>query len=232
MTTAQPGPGLTQRALAEFLGTALLLLGVIGSGIMAQRLSTDAGLQLLQNAFATAGVLAAIILAFAWVSGAHFNPAVTLTARLLGEVSTQTAAAYIGAQFAGGSTGAVLANLMFELDPINWSTTDRSGIHLWLAEVIATLGLLLVIWGVVRAGRADAAPYAVAAYIGGAYYFTSSTSFANPAVTVARTMSDTFAGIKPSSAPGFVLAQLIGALFAVGLIGVVFSGHDRNDNRD
>ncbi len=223
MTEQTYEPGLAQKALAEFLGTAFLLAGVLGSGIMAQRLSEDVGLQLFQNAFATAGVLAAIILAFGWVSGAHFNPAVTLAARLLGELTTKTAVVYVAAQVVGGIVGAIAANLMFELDAVNWSTHERSSANLLLSEVIATLGLLLIIWGVVRGGRADAAPYAVAAYIGGAYYFTSSTSFANPAVTIARTMSDTFAGIKPSSAPAFIVAQLVGVAIAVVLIGVVFT---------
>ena len=228
MTVQTYEPGLAQKAIAEFLGTGFLLAGVLGSGIMAQRLSEDVGLQLFQNAFATAGVLAAIILAFGWVSGAHFNPAVTLTARLLGELTTKTALIYVAAQIVGGIIGAMAANLMFELDAVNWSTTERATTNLLLSEVIATLGLLLIIWGVVRGGRADAAPYAVAAYIGGAYYFTSSTSFANPAVTIARTLSDTFAGIKPSSAPGFIVAQLLGVAIAVGLIGVVFARGDED----
>ncbi len=223
-------PALRQRALAEFLGTHFLLVGVIGSGIMAQRLSDDVGLQLLQNAFATSGILAAIILAFGWISGAHFNPAVTLLARALDELDSTTAVAYLGAQLGGAISGALVANIMFDLPAVNLSTTERGSLNLLLGEVVATLGLLLIIWGVVRAGRADAAPYAVAAYIGGAYYFTSSTSFANPAVTVARTLSDTFAGIKPSSAPGFIVAQLLGTTLALVLIPVVFA-HDPSPTR-
>lgn len=214
---------ISQQALAEFLGTAMLLIGVIGSGIMAERLTSDVGLQLLQNALATAGVLVAIILSFAWVSGAHFNPAVTLTARLLGELETRQAALFMAAQTAGAAVGACLANLMFDRSVVSLATTDRAGSHLIVAEVVATLGLLLVIWGVVRSGNTQAVAFAVAAYIGGAYYFTSSTSFANPAVTLARTLSDSFAGISPSSVPGFVGAQFLGVAIAVLLIRRVFA---------
>lgn len=214
---------LSQQVLAEFIGTTMLLIGVIGSGIMAERLSTDVGLQLLQNALATAGVLVAIILTFAWVSGAHFNPAVTLTARLLGELETRQAVAFVAAQTAGAGAGACLANLMFDRSIVSFSTTERTGSHLFLAEVVATLGLLMVIWGVVRSGETQAVAYAVAAYIGGAYYFTSSTSFANPAVTLARTLSDSFAGISPSSVPGFIGAQLLGVGIAALLIRRVFA---------
>lgn len=213
-----------QRAVtAEFVGTAFLLIAVIGSGIMADQLSDDVGLVLFQNAFATAGALLALILAFAGVSGAHFNPAVTLVQWRLGGVDRTTAGYYLAAQFGGGVTGAVAANVMFELDPVVWSTRDRSSVALLISEVIATLGLLLVIHGVVRSDKAErqsptAVALAVAGYIGGAYYFTSSTSFANPAVTVARTLSDTFAGIEPASAPGFIGAQLVGTVIAIGLI--------------
>ena len=173
--------------LSEFVGTAGLLAGVVGSGIMAEQLSPgDVGLQLLQNAFATAGVLVALILALQKASGAHFNPAVTLAARMSGELTTRAAALYVAAQLAGAVLGVVLANLMFDLAPIELSTKDRSGAHLLLAEFVATIGLVAVIHGVVRSGRAHLAAYAVGAYIAGAYYFTASTSFANPAVTVAR----------------------------------------------
>ncbi len=213
---------LRSKLAAEFVGTAFLLAGVIGSGIMAERLTEDPALQLFQNAFATAGVLVALILAFAAVSGAHFNPAVTLADRLLGGIDTGTALAYIAAQVSGGVLGVVVANLMFDLPAVNWSTKDRSDPNLVLAEVVATIGLVLVIFAVVRSGRAAAAPYAVGGYIGGAYYFTSSTSFANPAVTIARTTSDTFAGIDPSSAPAFVVAQVIGALLAVALVRLIY----------
>lgn len=213
----------TRQALtAEFVGTAFLLAAVVGSGIMAENLSDDVGLQLLQNAFATAGVLVALILALAPASGAHFNPAVTLTERALGGIDTRTAAAYVACQVAGGVVGVGAANLMFDLPVIEWSTKDRSDPNLVFAEVIATLGLLLVIYGTVRSGRASVVAFAVGAYIGGAYYFTSSTSFANPAVTIARTVSDTFAGIRPASAPAFIVAQLAAVAIAVGLIKVLY----------
>lgn len=205
-----------RKALAEFIGTALLVTAVVGSGIAAQRLSPDdTGLQLLENAAATAAALVAIILAVGPVSGAHLNPAVTIADRVLGGISNRDALAYIAAQMTGGGTGAVIANLMFSEPAIEWSTKTRSGGGLWLAEVVATFGLLLVIFGVVRSARPSAAPLAVGAYIGGAYFFTASTSFANPAVTAARTLSDTFAGIEPTSAPAFVGFQIIGAAVAV-----------------
>lgn len=209
---------LARRLLAEALGTGLLLVAVIGSGIMAQRLSHDVGLQLLENAAATAGALAGLILMFGPVSGAHFNPVVTLSFRLLGGVATGDAAAYVVAQVVGGAGGAVLANLMFDLPAVELSRTARASGALWLSEVVATVGLLLLIHGVVRSGRAAVVPFAVAAWIAGAYWFTSSTSFANPAVTVARTLSDTFAGIEPASAPMFVLMQLVGLAVAVALV--------------
>ncbi|MEL7207655.1 MAG: aquaporin [Actinomycetota bacterium] len=214
--------GLTRRVLAEFVGTGFLLAGVVGSGIMAERLTDDVGLQLFQNAAATAGVLVALILALGPASGAHFNPAVTLADRVFGGLDTRTALAYVCAQVSGGILGVVLANLMFDLPAITLSTKERTGADLWLAESIATLGLLLVIFGVVRSGRAGAAAYAVGAYIGGAYYFTSSTSFANPAVTVARTLTDTFTGIDPSDAAPFVAAQLVGTALAIALIRVIY----------
>ena len=214
---------LARRALAELVGTAFLVAAVIGSGIAAERLSPgDTGLQLLENAVATAAVLVAVILAVGPVSGAHLNPVVTVADRLFGGVDTTTAGAYIGAQVAGGALGAVVANLMFDLPAVEWSTTGRSGSGVWLAEVVATLGLLLVVFGVVRSGRASVAPFAVGAYIGGAYFFTSSTSFANPAVTVARTLSDTFAGIEPASAPAFVLAQLGGGALAFAVVRTLY----------
>jgi len=211
---------MTQRALlAEFVGTAGLLAGVVGSGIMAERLSPDdVGLQLLQNAVATAAVLVALILALQPASGAHFNPAVTFAARLSGELTTRAAFAYTAAQVAGGLLGVSLANLMFELPAIELSTKVRAGSHLLLAEFLATLGLVGVIHGVVRSGRAHLAAYAVGAYIAGAYYFTSSTSFANPAVTIARALTDTFAGIAPANAPAFIVVQLAAAAAAVPLL--------------
>jgi glycerol uptake facilitator-like aquaporin len=208
---------LPQRLVAEATGTALLVAVVVGSGIFAERLSSDLGLQLLANSTATAGGLVALILAFAAVSGAHFNPVVSLADRLAGNLTTRELAAYSTAQVTGALAGAVVANLMFELGPATFSTHERSSGGLWLGEVVATFGLLLVILGVVRSGKAAVAPYAVAGYIAAAYWFTSSTSFANPAVTIGRTITDTFAGIAPSSAPAFIAAQLVGAGLAIAL---------------
>lgn len=209
---------LGRRVTAEAVGTGLLVAVVIGSGILAERLSPgDVGLQLLENSLATAGGLVALILAFGSVSGAHFNPVVTLAERFFGGITTREALAYVPAQIAGACGGAVIANVMFELDPINLSTHARSSAGLWVGEIVATFGLLIVILGVVRSGRSNTAPFAVAGYIAAAYWFTSSTSFANPAVTVGRTLSDTFAGIKWSSAPAFVAAQLVGGIGAMAL---------------
>jgi glycerol uptake facilitator-like aquaporin len=208
--------GTARAALGEFLGSAGLAAVVVGSGIAAQRLSPgDVGLQLFENAFATSLGLTVLILVFVPVSGAHFNPVVTLADRVLGGISTRDALGYIPAQVLGGCLGAMAANVMFDLDAVNVSDHARSSGALWFSEVIATMGLLLVILGVVRSGKAHMAPFAVGAYIASAYWFTSSTSFANPAVTIARTLSDTFAGIKPSSVPAFVVAQLIGGALAV-----------------
>ncbi len=189
---------------------------------MAARLSPDdVGLQLFQNAVATAAVLVAIIAIFGTIS-ADFNPAVTIGAWLLGHRAGRDVAPLIVVQVIGAVAGTVLANLMFDLDAATWSTTSRSGGHLWLSEVVATVGLLLVVFALVRAGRTAHLPYVVGAYIGGAYYFTSSTSFANPAVTVGRTLSDTFAGIDPSCAPMFVVMQLVGVGVAVVLLRALF----------
>ena len=196
---------------------------VVGSGVAAQRLSRDdVGLQLLQNALATAGGLVALILAFGPVSGAHFNPVVSVADFVFGGLGGRELTAYIGAQLFGAVLGAVVANLMFDLDPVSWSSNDRSGAGLWLGEVVATVGLLVVVFGVVRSGRTAVAPFAVASYIGAAYFFTSSTSFANPAVTVGRAFTDTFAGIKPASVPGFVLCQLAGLLVALVLVRTLY----------
>lgn len=211
-------PTIDRRVCAEAVGTALLVAVVIGSGIAAQRLSPqDVGLQLFENSVATAGGLVALILAFASVSGSHFNPIVTLAQRAFGEMTSRDALSYISAQIAGGCAGAVIANVMFDLNPIELSTRVRSGSDLWVGEVVATFGLLIVTLGVVRSGRASSAPFAVGGYIAAAYWFTSSTSFANPAVTIGRTLSDTFAGIKWSSAPAFVAAQLVGGAAAIAL---------------
>lgn len=207
---------LARQATAEGLGTALLVAVVVGSGIMAQRLSPDdVGLQLLENSLATAGGLVALILAFGSVSGAHFNPVVSLADRAFGGLTNTALAVYVAAQVAGACLGAALANLMFDLPAFDTSTHVRTGGGLWLGEGVATFGLVLVVLGVVRSRQGAMAPYAVAGYIAAAYWFTSSTSFANPAVTIGRTLSDTFAGIRPSSAPGFILAQLGGGILAV-----------------
>ncbi len=211
---------LPKRLTAEFVGTFFLLLAVVGSGIMAQNLSTDIGLQLLQNSFATAGALTCLILTFGRVSGAQFNPVVTLWARLEGDLDTKSALNYVVVQVMGGILGVMAANVIFELDAINWSTRDRSDPALWFSEIIATFGLLMVIIGVVRTRKDHWVAVSVAAYIAGAYFFTSSTSFANPAVTIARTFSDTFAGIEPASAPMFILCQFIGCILAIAVMGV------------
>lgn len=207
---------LKRRALAELVGTAFLLTAVVGSGIAAQRLSPgDTGLQLLENAAATAAALIAIILMVGPVSGAHLNPAVTLAARVTGDLTTTEAVAYVGAQVGGGLLGVAVANLMYSLPALELSTTARSSPGLWLGEVVATLGLVVLVGSLTRSGRTSAVPFAVGAYIGSAYFATSSTSFANPAVTVARAFTDTFAGIAWRSVPAFVVAQLAGAGLAV-----------------
>jgi arsenate reductase len=207
---------LARRASAEAVGTALLVAVVVGSGIAAQRMSpNDAGLQLLENALATGAGLVALILAFGSVSGAHFNPVVTLADRILGGTTTRDGCVYAIAQVTGACIGCIVANVMFSLAAINVSTHTRSSGALWFSELIATFGLLIVIFGVVRSARASLAPFAVGAYITAAYWFTSSTSFANPAVTIGRMLSDTFAGIAPSSVPMFVVMQLAGGLVAV-----------------
>ncbi len=217
-------PALPRRLLAEFLGTALLVAAVVGSGIMAVRLSPgNVGLQLLENSIATAFALAALILTFGPVSGAHFNPVVSAADWWLGRrhrtgLTGRELAGYAAAQTSGAVAGAVLANLMFELAPVGLAGTTRSAPHLWLGEVVATTGLLLLIFALVRSGRAAVAPAAVGAYIGAAYWFTSSTSFANPAVTVGRAFTDTFAGIAPASVPGYVAAQVVGLVVGVALL--------------
>jgi glycerol uptake facilitator-like aquaporin len=211
-------PDLWRRAAAEGIGTAFLVAAVVGSGIAATRLSPeDTGLQLLENSLITGAALVALILALQPVSAA-FNPVVTLVELALKRITAVMAGALIVAQVAGGLIGVVLANLMFDLDAVSISGHDRSTSGLWLGEVIATLGLVLVIFGSLRAGRTDMVAFAVGGYITAAYWFTSSTSFANPAVTIARMFSDTFAGITPTSAPAFILMQFIGG--ALGLLAV------------
>ncbi|MCW2714610.1 MAG: channel transporter [Frankiales bacterium] len=219
MGRPEPDPTLARKVLAELVGSLLLAATVVGSGIAAQRRSPDdTGLQLLENALITGAVLVALILALGPVSAA-FNPVVTLAERALGALSSTAAAALVAAQVLGCCLGAVLANLMFDLDPVVVASTEREGAGLWLGEVVATFGLLVVIFGVSRAGRDAHLAYAVGGYITAAYWFTSSTSFANPAITVGRTLSDTFAGIDPGSVPAFVLAQLVGG--AIGLAAVL-----------
>lgn len=216
-------PPLWRRALAELCGTAFLVTVVVGSGIAAAKLSpTDVGLQLFENAAATAGGLVALILAFGPVSGAHFNPVVSAVDVFFGGLDRRDLPAYVTAQIAGAVAGSIVANLMFELDAVSWSTHSRSSGGLWLGEVVATIGLLVVIFGIVRSGRASAAPFAVGAYIGAAYFFTSSTSFANPAVTIGRAFTDTFAGIEPASVPAFVAFELVGGVVAVVLIRALY----------
>jgi len=208
---------LARRAVAEGVGTALLLAAVIGSGIMAERLANgNVAIALLANAIATGGILVAVLLAVGPISGAHLNPAVTIADAWQRGISWRDAPVYIAAQLVGAIAGVAAANVMFGLPPITISHHARSGSPLVFSEFVATFGLLAVIWGCARS-RAGATPYAVAAYIVGAYWFTSSTSFANPAVTIARSLSDTFAGIRPSDMPFFILAQLAGAIAATGL---------------
>jgi glycerol uptake facilitator-like aquaporin len=200
-----------RRLVGEFLGSALLAATVVGSGIAAQQLSpTDTGLQLLENALVTALGLAVLIMVFIPVSGAHLNPVVSLVDALLGYRSWAEVARYIPTQIVGCIAGAVLANLMFGLPAATWSTTDRFSMPHLLAEVVATAGLVLVIFALVRTERVGLVAPAVGAYIGAAYFFTSSTSFANPAITVGRMFSDTFAGIAPGSAGGYLAAQIVG----------------------
>ena len=214
---------LWRRLLAEFLGSAFLAAVVIGSGIAAQRLSPgQTGLELLENAAATAAGLFAIILMFGPVSGGHFNPVVSFVDAAFGGLSWRDAAAYLPVQVAGCIGGAVAANLMFALPAVSISTKDRATPAHFLSEIIATLGLMLVIFALARAGRPQATPAAVGAYIGAAYFFTSSTSFANPAITVGRMFSDTFAGIAPASAPAFIGAQITGGALAVVVIKALY----------
>lgn len=234
MNTTQKTP-LGPRLLAEAIGSAFLLIGIVGSGIMAQTLSpNDVGLQLLENAAATTGVLIGIIIMFATVSGAHFNPVVTLVDRMLGSMSTKDAVAYVFAQLAGGCIGTMLANVMFMEQTgrgiIFISAKPRCSGPLWVSEVISTIGLLLIIHGAIRYGKPYVVAVAVGVWIGGAYFFTSSTSFANPMVSVARTLSDTFAGIEPVSAALFIVMQLIGAVIGFFLIRYLFS--DQTDSNE
>jgi arsenate reductase len=218
---------LWRRAAAELTGTAALVTTVVGSGIMAQRLSDDGAVRLLANSTATVFGLAVLISVFGPISGAHFNPVVSLADWWLGRrrsagLTLPEVGVYALAQTAGAITGAVIANLMFALPAITSSHTGRTAGHLWLAEVVATTGLVVVIVGLARDNRTAVIPAAVGAYIGAAYWFTSSTSFANPAVTIGRAFSDTYAGIAPASVAGFVAAQAVGMVVALGLIAVFY----------
>ena len=218
---------LIRRAAAEFTGTAALVAVVVGSGIQATGLTHDIAVQLLANSLATVFGLGVLIALLGPVSGAHFNPAVTLAAWWSGRRDAdgpglRDAAVYVPAQVAGAVTGALLADAMFAEPLARWSAHDRSAGHLWLGELVATAGLVLLIFGLARTGQARFAPVAVASYIGAAYWFTSSTSFANPAVTIGRAFSDTFAGIAPTSVPPFIAAQLIGMALGLALVAVLF----------
>ncbi|GAB2780550.1 MIP/aquaporin family protein [Streptomyces chlorus] len=231
----QPAPGVTPprtppliaKATAELIGAAALVAVVVGSGIQATELTKDVGLQLLANSTATVFGLGVLITLLGPVSGAHFNPVVTLaelwtTRRGGAGVSLREAAAYVPAQIVGAVAGAILADAMFGEPLVEWSTHDRSAGHLLLGEVVATAGLILLIFGLARTDRLRFAPVAVASYIGAAYWFTSSTSFANPAVTIGRAFTDTFAGIAPGSVVGFIGMQLVGAVVGLALVGVIF----------
>ncbi len=222
---------LRRQCVAEFVGTALLVATVVGSGIAAQRLSpNDTGLELLENALATGGGLVAIIRAIGPISGAHLNPVVSLADAVFQGLPWRSVPGYVVAQVLGAIGGAILANAMFADAAVSIAGHVRTGGNLWLAEIVATMGLLLTIFGAVRSGRAEVAPFAVGAYITAAYWFTSSTSFANPAVTIGRMFSDSFAGIAPSSAPGFIASQLIGGLVAVVLIRYLSPGIARHSD--
>ena len=214
-----------RKFLAEFLGTALLVAIVIGSGIMATDLTQDVGLQLLINTIATVFGLAVLILIWAPISGAHFNPVVTLVDLIQGKSSFIQFLQYTVVQTVGAISGALLANAMFDHAIIETATKIRSGSNLYLAEIVATAGLILVINLLVAQKNLTVIPSAVAAWIGSAYFFTSSTSFANPAVTIGRTFSDSFAGIAPECAPKFIAAQVLGALIGLGLVKVLT--HDK-----
>lgn len=210
-------PPLVRRLVAESLGTGLLIVSVIGSGKMVTDLTDDAAIQLLANAGATVGALIALIMMFGPISGAHFNPVVTIADCVLNRRAWRDLPPYLFAQTIGGCLGAAVANLMFNIDVFGPSTKVREGGGVWLGEVVATLGLLSVIF-LIGKHRAESVPLAVGVWIGGAYWFTSSTSLANPAVTVARSLSDSFAGIAPASVPMFVVMQLVGLIAALPLL--------------
>ena len=209
---------IQKRLFVEALGTGLLIIAVIGSGIMATNLTDDVGLQLLANAGATVGALIALILMFGPISGAHFNPVVTMASCVFDKRPWKEVIPYAIAQAMGGTIGAVIANIMFDIDVLGPSTKIREGSGIWVSEVVATVGLLLVIFLISKGPRPDSVPLAVGVWIGGAYWFTSSTSLANPAVTFARMFSESFAGIAPESVPMFVVMQLVGFGIATGIL--------------
>jgi glycerol uptake facilitator-like aquaporin len=216
--SATISPTLAYTAAIELIATAFLLIGVVGSGIMAEKLcGGNVGLALLANAVATGGALAALILAFGPQTGAHMNPVVTIAAAATGGLAWRTVPAYVAAQVAGAIAGVWIAHIMFALPVLEVSTHIRAGLPQCVAEIVATFGLLATIWGC-RAHREPVTAFAVAAYITGAYWFTASTSFANPAVTIARALTDTFAGIRPIDAPGFIVAQGVGLALALPLL--------------
>ena len=208
---------LSRRLIAEAVGTGLLIIAVVGSGIMATNLTDDVALQLLANAGATVGALIALIMMFGNVSGAHFNPVVTVADCVLNGRSWSDVAPYFASQTIGGIIGAAIANLMFDLDILGPSSKVRDGGGIWLGEVVATFGLLLVIF-LIGKHRAESVPLAVGVWIGGAYWFTSSTSLANPSVSIARAFSESFAGIAPESVPMFIVMQVVGLLLALPLL--------------
>jgi len=213
---------LSRRLAAEALGTGLLVAAVVGSGIMADALTDDTALALLCNTVATGAILAVLVATLGPVSGAHLNPAVSLVFALQRQIPPRAAAGYVACQVAGGIAGCLLAHAMFELPPLDLAATVRRGGGQWLSEAVATFGLVATILAGARF-RPDALPWLIGLYITAAYWFTASTSFANPAVTIARSLSDTFTGIRPADVPGFVLAQLAGALLALGFMGWLLS---------
>lgn len=219
-------PTLSRRLVAEGVGTGLLIISVVGSGIMATNLTDDVALQLLANAGATVGALIALIMMFGPISGAHFNPIVTAADCVLNGRPWRDLAPYFVVQSLGGTAGAAIANMMFDLDVLGPSTKIREGGGIWLGEVVATVGLLLVIFLIARGPRPDAVPMAVGVWIGGAYWFTSSTSLANPAVSIARSFSESFAGIAPESVPMFVVMQVIGLVVGAAIL-LVFIPRER-----
>jgi len=222
---------MTRALFAEALGSFFLFATVVGSGIMAASLAGgNVAVALLGNTLATAAILFVLITMLGPVSGAHFNPAVTLVVWLRRETATGAALAYVGAQLAGGVLGVWTAHLMFDLPVLQWSTTARTGVGQWAGEAVATFGLLLTILAT-REVRDDRVPLSVALFIAAGYWFTSSTSFANPAITVARSMTDTFAGIAPGDIPGFVLAQIAGALAAMGAARLLLPDDRREDGK-